>query len=174
MDSLQEKAIRIKLLILDVDGVLTDGKLFFDHDGNEYKSFHSQDGHGIKLLRQTGVEVAIISGRKSTAVTLRMNNLGISHVYQGHEDKRAAFQELLVKLSLNPEDIAYAGDDLLDLPIMSRVGLAIAVNNAVATVKQYAHWSTSRSGGEGAVREICDLIMQSQGHYDAIVDAYLK
>jgi 3-deoxy-D-manno-octulosonate 8-phosphate phosphatase (KDO 8-P phosphatase) len=174
MDSLQEKAARIKLLILDVDGVLTDGKLFFDHDGNEYKSFHSQDGHGIKLLRQTGVEVAVISGRKSPAVALRMNNLGISHVYQGHEDKRAAFQELLVKLSLNPEEIAYAGDDLLDLPIMSRVGLAIAVDNAVATVKHYAHWSTSRSGGEGAVREICDLIMQSQGHYDAIVDAYLK
>lgn len=174
MDSLQEKAARIKLLILDVDGVLTDGKLFFDHDGNEYKSFNSQDGHGIKLLRQTGVEVAVISGRKSPAVALRMNNLGISHVYQGHEDKRAAFQELLVKLSLNPEEIAYAGDDLLDLPIMSRVGLAIAVDNAADTVKLYAHWSTLRRGGEGAVREICDLIMQSQGHYDAIVDAYLK
>lgn len=168
-----EKAAHIKLLILDVDGVLTDGKLFFDHQGNEYKCFNAQDGHGIKLLRQTGVEVAVISGRKSPAVTLRMNNLGITHVYQGYEDKRPAFKELLDSLHITPIQAAYVGDDLLDLPVMSRVGLAIAVNDAVATVKQHAHWHTQRKGGQGAVREVCDLLMQAQGHYDAVVNAYL-
>lgn len=172
--NVEAKAKQIKLLILDVDGVLTDGKLFFDHQGNEYKSFHAQDGHGIKLLRQTGVEVAVISGRKSNAVTLRMNSLGINLVYQGHEDKRAAFQELLETLTLSPEQVAYIGDDLLDLPIMSRVGLAIAVNNAVATVKLYSHWQTTLCGGQGAVREACDLIMQAQNNYQAIVDNYLQ
>lgn len=174
MDAVYAKAAQIKLLTLDVDGVLTDGKLYFDHQGNEYKSFHAQDGHGIKLLRQTGVEVAVISGRKSSAVTLRMNNLGISHVYQGHEDKRAAFKDMLGKLNLGPRQVAYVGDDLLDLPVMVQVGLAVAVNDAVATVKAHAHWCTGRNGGQGAVREVCDLIMQAQGHYQAIVDAYLR
>ncbi|MDD2724071.1 MAG: 3-deoxy-manno-octulosonate-8-phosphatase KdsC [Methylovulum sp.] len=173
LSSLYAKASQIKLLILDVDGVLTDGKLFFDHEGNEYKSFHAQDGHGIKLLRQTGVEVAVISGRRSNAVSLRMNSLGIAHVYQGHEDKRAAFQELLATLKITPAQAAYVGDDLLDLPIMARAGLAIAVNDAVDTVKQHAQWHTQRNGGQGAVREVCDLIMQAQGHYDAIVETYL-
>ncbi|ASF47071.1 3-deoxy-manno-octulosonate-8-phosphatase KdsC [Methylovulum psychrotolerans] len=173
MEQAVTKAAAIRLLILDVDGVLTDGKLFFDQQGNEYKSFHAQDGHGIKLLRRTGVEVAVISGRSSPIVSLRMNALGISHVYQGHEDKRAAFAELLAKLALTPEQVAYVGDDLLDLPIMSQVGLAVAVHDAVATVKDLAHWHTSRCGGCGAVREVCDLIMQAQGHYDAIVDTYL-
>jgi len=171
--SLYAKANQIKLLILDVDGVLTDGKLFFDHEGNEYKSFHAQDGHGIKLLRQTGVDVAVISGRRSNAVGLRMNSLGIAHVYQGYEDKRAAFQELLLTLKITPEQTAYVGDDLLDLPIMMRAGLAIAVNDAVDTVKQHAHWHTQRNGGQGAVREVCDLIMQAQGHYNGIVESYL-
>ncbi len=169
-----EKAKKLKLLILDVDGVLTDGKLFFDNQGNEYKSFHAQDGHGIKLLRQTGVEVAIISGRKSIVVELRMKSLGINHVYQGYEDKRSAFAELINQLGLTPAQVAHVGDDLLDLPIMSRVGLSIAVNDATSTVKQHADWCTTRGGGQGAVREVCDLIMQAQGHFDDIVNAYLK
>ena len=122
-----EKAKKLKLLILDVDGVLTDGKLFFDNQGNEYKSFHARDGHGIKLLRQTGVEVAVISGRKSNSVALRMKNLGIEHVYQGHENKRAAFDEIIEKIGIKPDQAAHVGDDLLDLPIMIRVGLSIAV-----------------------------------------------
>ncbi len=174
LSKVSAQASRIKLLVLDVDGVLTDGKLFFDHQGNEYKSFHAQDGHGIKLLRQTGVEVAVISGRKSNAVSLRMESLGIAHVYQGHEDKRAAFQELLAALGIKPEQVAYVGDDLLDLPIMARAGLAIAVHDAIDAVKQHAHWCTRRCGGQGAVREVCDLIMQAQGHYDAIIESYLK
>lgn len=174
MQAVIEKARKLKLLILDVDGVLTDGKLFFDNQGNEYKAFHARDGHGIKLLRQTGVEVAIISGRKSSSVALRMQSLGIAHVYQGHENKLAAFNEMIEKLNISPEQAAHAGDDLLDLPIMMRVGLAIAVNDANFAVKQRADWCTTLPGGQGAVREICDLIMQAQGHFDEVVNAYLK
>lgn len=173
MQTIIEKAELIKLLILDVDGVLTDGRLFFDHQGNEYKSFHARDGHGIKLLRQTGVEIAIISGRSSLSVALRMKMLGIEHVYQGHENKRAAFSEIIEKLKLEPNQAAYVGDDLLDLPIMSRVGLSIAVSDANFAVKQRADWCTQLPGGQGAVREVCDLIMQAQGHFDDVVNAYL-
>ncbi len=169
-----EKAKKLKLLILDVDGVLTDGKLFFDGQGNEYKSFHARDGHGIKLLRQTGVEVAVISGRKSNSVALRMKNLGIEHVYQGHENKRAAFNEIIEKIGITPEQAAYVGDDLLDLPIMTRVGLAIAVSDANFAVKLRAVWCTTLAGGHGAVREVCDFIMQAQGNFDEVVNAYLK
>ena len=174
MQTIIEKAKKLKLLILDVDGVLTDGKLFFDNEGNEYKSFHARDGHGIKLLRQTGVEVAVISGRKSNSVALRMKSLGIEYVYQGHEDKRAAFKELLSKVGVTPDQVAHVGDDLLDLPIMTRVGLAIAVNDANFAVKEHADWCTSALGGNGAVREVCDFIMQTQGHFDDILNAYLK
>ncbi len=168
-----EKAKKLKLLILDVDGVLTDGKLFFDNEGNEYKSFHARDGHGIKLLRQTGVEVAVISGRKSNSVALRMKSLGIEHVYQGHENKVAAFNELIELMGIRPDQAAHVGDDLLDLPIMIRVGLAIAVNDANFAVKQHADWCTVLPGGQGAVREVCDFIMQAQGHFDEVLNAYL-
>ncbi len=167
------RAKKLKLLILDVDGVLTDGKLFFDPLGNEYKSFHAQDGHGIKLLRQHNVEVAVISGRTSHTVALRMQSLGIQHVYQGHENKLTAFQELLLALDINPEQTAHVGDDVLDLPIMCRVGLAVAVQDANPAVRDYAHWVTKRCGGQGAVREVCDLILQAQGHFDAILNTYL-
>lgn len=169
-----DKAKKIKLLILDVDGVLTDGRLFFDNQGIEYKAFHAQDGHGIKLLRQTGVEVAVISGRKSNSVAIRMKNLGIEHVYQGHENKTAAFAEIIEKMAIAPEQAAHVGDDLLDLPIMRRVGLSIAVQDANPVVKNYADWCTTRGGGQGAVREVCDFIMQAQGHFDEIVNAYLQ
>ena len=174
MQPIIDKAKKLKLLILDVDGVLTDGKLFFDNEGNEYKSFHARDGHGIKLLRQTGVEVAVISGRKSNSVALRMKSLGIEHVYQGHEDKRAAFNELLIKVGVTPEQVAHVGDDLLDLPIMTRVGLAIAVNDANFAVIKHADWCTSALGGNGAVREVCDFILQAQGHFDEVLNTYLK
>lgn len=169
-----EKAKKLKLLILDVDGVLTDGKLFFDNQGNEYKSFHARDGHGIKLLRQTGVEVAVISGRKSASVALRMKNLGIEHVYQGHEHKVAALNELIEKLAISPDQAAHVGDDLLDLPVMIRVGLAIAVNDACSAVRQRADWVTMLPGGQGAVREVCDFIMQAQGNYEAVLGTYLE
>ncbi len=168
-----EKIKQLKLLILDVDGVLTDGRLFFDYQGNEYKCFHARDGHGLKLLKQTGVEIAVISGRSSASVALRMKNLGIEHVYQGHENKRMAFNEILQNLQLRPEQVAHVGDDLLDLPIMTQVGFAIAVQDANFAVKQYADWCTETLGGQGAVREVCDLIMQVQGTFDKVLQGYL-
>lgn len=173
MQEIIRKAENVKLLILDVDGVLTDGRLFFDDQGREYKSFHARDGHGIKLLRRTGVEVAVISGRKSYSVELRMKSLGIEHLYQGQEDKIAAFGEVIESLSISADQTAYVGDDLLDLPVMSRVGLSIAVDDANFAVKEFADWCTNLSGGCGAVREVCDLIMQAQGNLDAVIKSYL-
>ncbi len=174
MDEITQKAKQLKLLILDVDGVLTDGRLFFDNDGGEYKSFHARDGHGIKLLRQTGVEVAVISGRKSPSVALRMKALGIQYVYQGHEHKIAAFNEIIEAMGIKPEQAAHMGDDLLDLPIMVRVGLSIAVNDANDSVKEYADWCTKTPGGLGAVREVCDFIMQAQGTFDDVLKRYMQ
>ncbi|MEY4719699.1 MAG: hypothetical protein RL563_2317 [Pseudomonadota bacterium] len=169
----QQKIKPLKLLILDVDGVLTDGRLFFDDQGREYKCFHARDGHGIKLLRQSGVEVAVISGRQSNSVAIRMQNLGVSLVYQGHENKRAAFSEILQQLQLLPEQVAHVGDDVLDLPVMTKVGFAVAVADANFAVKRHADWCTAANGGRGAVREVCDLIMQVQGTFDAALQAYL-
>lgn len=174
MQEIIEKARNLKLLILDVDGVLTDGRLFFDDQGKEYKCFHARDGHGIKLLRQSGVEVAAISGRRSNSVAIRMKNLGVEYVYQGHEDKVAAFNEIIQALSIKPEQVAHVGDDLIDLPIMTRVGLSIAVSDANFAVKEYADWCTETPGGLGAVREICDFIMQSQGTFEAVLQSYMQ
>lgn len=174
MKDIIEKAKKLKLLILDVDGVLTDGRLFFDDKGKEYKCFHARDGHGIKLLRQTGVEVAVISGRKSNSVALRMKSLGIEYVYQGHENKIAAFNDIIQSLSIEPEQAAHVGDDLLDLPVMTRVGLSIAVNDANDSVIEYADWCTKTPGGQGAVREVCDFIMQSQGTFESILKSYMQ
>ncbi len=174
LEQVLSKAKNLKLLILDVDGVLTDGRLFFDHQGNEYKCFHARDGHGVKLWRQSGVEVAVISGRKSASVALRMKQLGIELVYQGHENKLAALAEILDKLNIKAEQAAHVGDDLLDLPVMTRVGLAIAVNDANFAVKQHADCCTETNGGLGAVREVCDFIMQAQGSFPKVLDSYLQ
>lgn len=163
----------LKLLILDVDGVLTDGRLFFDQNGVEYKCFHARDGHGLKLLKQSGIEIAVISGRKSNSVAIRMQSLGIEHVYQGHENKRQAFQDVITQLQLSPDQVAHVGDDVLDLPIMTQVGFAVAVADANFAVKRYAHWCTETPGGMGAVREICDLILHVQGNFDAMLQNYL-
>jgi 3-deoxy-D-manno-octulosonate 8-phosphate phosphatase (KDO 8-P phosphatase) len=168
-----EQARRIRLLILDVDGVLTDGKLFFDYQGNEYKSFHARDGHGMKMLQQSGVVIAVISGRESPIVTLRMQSLGVTHVYQGQEDKRAAFNALLEKLALSSDEVAYVGDDVIDLPVMMHVGLAIAVADANEAVKACADWNTTLNGGVGAVREVCDLILQAQDKFEPLLEHYL-
>jgi len=167
-----ERAARIRLLICDVDGVLTDGRLFFTPDGQELKSFHARDGHGIKLLQRTGVETAVISGRHSPAVALRMDSLGVRHVYQGRESKLAPFEELLDLLALTPEQTAFVGDDLLDLPLMRRVGLAVAVSDAHFTITDNSHWRTTNPGGHGAVREVCDLIMHAQNTLPAIIESY--
>ncbi|WP_264435567.1 KdsC family phosphatase [Coxiella endosymbiont of Dermacentor marginatus] len=157
---LLNKFRQIKLLILDVDGVLTDGRLWYSADGEILKIFHAQDGLGIKRLLQAGVEIAIISSRENQeAVFQRANELGISHVFQGEHDKCIPYEKLLLQLKLNQKEVAYVGDDLPDLPVMQRVGVAIAVANAVPLVLSSAHWSTKKCGGEGAVREVCDLII---------------
>jgi len=168
-----DKAKEIRLVIFDVDGVLTDGTLFLDEQGQEYKSFHTRDGQGIKMLLDSGVEVAIISGRESESVTRRMDGLGISHVYQGQENKVAAFEALCLQLTLTSHQVAHVGDDLPDLPLMRRAGLAIAVDDAHFAVKRYAHWCTTQPGGRGAAREVCDLIMQAQNKLDVAINHYL-
>lgn len=169
-----EKAFKIRLLILDVDGVLTDGKLYFSAEGESLKVFSSLDGHGIKMLQATGVEVAIITGRESKALDLRMANLGIQHYFRGREDKINALDELLESLQLHDEQIAYLGDDLPDLPVIQRVGLGMAVANAYSFVKLHADWCTRNKGGDGAVREACDFIMDSQGTLQGALDQYLQ
>jgi 3-deoxy-D-manno-octulosonate 8-phosphate phosphatase (KDO 8-P phosphatase) len=174
MQDILDKAAQIKLLIFDVDGVLTDGRLFFGDDGQEYKAFHSRDGHGMKMLQASGVEIGIITGRTSKVVEHRMANLGVQHVYQGKHEKLPAFEELIAKLNLKPEQVAYMGDDVVDLPIMLRVGLAVATNDAHALVRKHAHWQSSHDGGQGAARDLCELIMQAQGTLDSAMQPYLK
>lgn len=173
MQEVLDKAKKIKLIIFDVDGVLTDGSLFYGDDGQEYKAFNSQDGHGMKMLQQSGVLVGIITGRTSDVVTHRMKNLGITHVYQGKLEKLPAYEELLEKLSLKPEQVAYVGDDVVDLPILIRAGLAIAVPGAHELAKRHSHWITTQKAGSGAAREICELIMKAQGTYEPAMEKYL-
>jgi 3-deoxy-D-manno-octulosonate 8-phosphate phosphatase (KDO 8-P phosphatase) len=172
LDILQ-KAKSIKLVIFDVDGVLTDGALFIGDDGQEYKAFNSKDGHGMVMLQNTGIKIAIITGRVSKVVEHRMADLGIEHVYQGHSDKLPAFKNLLGDLSISPQETAYVGDDVVDLPVLTRVGLAICVQDAHPRVKRYAHWVTENSGGRGAAREVCEMIMNAQGVLDVTIDRYL-
>jgi 3-deoxy-D-manno-octulosonate 8-phosphate phosphatase (KDO 8-P phosphatase) len=173
VQDIEAKAQEIKLVIFDVDGVLTDGSLYFGDDGQEYKSFNSRDGHGMKMLQFSGIEIGIITGRTSDVVRHRMQNLGVEHVYQGKQEKLPAFEELKAKLGLQENQIAYVGDDVVDLPIMRRVGLAIAVNDAHALVKQHAHWLTPSPGGRGAAREVCEMIMEAQGTLKPALDYYL-
>ena len=174
IEEAKSKANNIRLVIFDVDGVLTSGGLQFDNEGHEYKTFNSLDGHGIRMLLTSGIQVAIITGRKSEIVSHRMNDLGVDLIFQGYRDKRPAFEELLNKTQLTTDQIAYMGDDLPDLPVMSRVGLAIAVRNAHSFVKQNAHWITASAGGTGAVREATDFILQSQNLLDEMQASYLK
>ncbi|WP_457668385.1 3-deoxy-manno-octulosonate-8-phosphatase KdsC [Thiolapillus sp.] len=173
MQDILEKAAQIKLVIFDVDGVLTDGSLYLGDDGQEYKAFNSLDGHGMVMLQQTGVQIGIITGRTSKVVEIRMNSLGIQHLYQGQRDKRPAYSELKEQLGLDDSQIAYVGDDVVDLPVMSRVGLAIAVQDAHAFAMQHAHWITPSPGGKGAAREVCELIMEAQGHLHSHLESYL-
>jgi len=170
----QQKAIAVKLLVLDIDGVMTDGRLYFSAQGEALKVFNILDGLGIKLLRNSGVEVAIISGRSSEALSKRAADLGIKHLYQGREDKIQALTELLTVLDLSFNQVAHLGDDLPDLPVIRKVGLGMAVANAYALVKQHADWCTSAKGGEGAVREACDFIMSAQGTLDDALQPYLN
>ncbi|MES9906298.1 MAG: 3-deoxy-manno-octulosonate-8-phosphatase KdsC [Sedimenticola sp.] len=173
MQEIMERAARIRLVVFDVDGVLTDGSLYLGDDGLEYKAFNSKDGLGMKQLQKSGVEVAIITARSSHVVALRMESLGIKHVYQGKQQKLPAFEALRDKLALNNDQVAYVGDDVVDLPIMTRVGLSIAVGDAHQRVRQQAHWQTSLPGGRGAAREVCDLLMEAQGSLEGAMKQYL-
>lgn len=164
---IRARAARIKLAVFDVDGVLTDGKLWYAEDGHELKAFHVHDGLGMKRLLANGVEVAIITARLSPLVTERMAELGVAHVYQGQGDKLACFEQLRAALGLEAEAVSYCGDDLPDLKVMTRVGLAIAPANAHPWVSARAHWRTRNAGGAGAAREVCDLLIAAQGKAEA-------
>lgn len=168
-----EKAKNIQLLILDVDGILTTGALYYGNAGFEMRGFHIHDGLGIKLLQQTGVKIAIISGKNSEAVTRRMQELNINHVYLGHEDKLPVYHDLKKKLNLDDSQIAYMGDDLPDLPLLIHAGLAITVPQAPDIIKQHVDFVTTKKGGKGAVREVCELIMESQDQLTTILQYYL-
>lgn len=161
------RAARIRLAVFDVDGTLTDGRLWYGEDGRETKVFHAHDGLGLKRLQAYGVQVAIVTARISHAVALRAEELDITHLYQGQGDKRACLRELLDALKLTPVQAAFIGDDLPDLAPMRLAGLAVAVANAHPWVAEQAHWQTCNGGGMGAAREVCDLILHAQGHSDA-------
>ena len=171
---LAQRAAAVRLLVLDVDGVLNDGTLYFSDAGEQLKAFHIQDGLGIKLLRASGVQVAIVTGRRSAALEQRARELGVERLFQGAEDKLAAFSSLLAAHGLEPEQVACMGDDLPDLPLLTRCGLAVTVPEAPDAIRSRAHYVTRRGGGRGAVREVCELLMQAQGTLARALEDYLK
>ncbi len=173
MKNINDLAKNIKLVIFDIDGVLTTGALYFDNNGDEYKAFNSKDGHGIRMLLECGIDAAVITGRKSELVKHRMNDLGLTTIYQGYRDKRPAFKKLLAETGVKPEHIAYVGDDVVDLPVMTQVGLSVAVGDAHDFVKQHAHYVTKVKGGCGAGREIIELILDAQGLLQDKLNSYL-
>lgn len=164
----------IKLLILDVDGVLTDGSIILDNGNNEYKAFHVRDGHGIRMLIHAGIKVAIITGRYSKVVERRAHELGITDVFQKCLKKKAAYAQLLKQHSLKDHEVAYVGDDIIDAPIMAVVGLPVAVADAADEAKKYALMITKNRGGRGAVREITDFILKAKGLWKRIFDEYFE
>lgn len=174
MNDLVTRAAQIRCLISDIDGVLTDGRLYYNIHGEETKAFHVQDGLGLKLLMTAGIEVAVITATKNQIIDHRMKTLGVQHYFKGQIDKQAAFLELQKRLQLEPHAFAYIGDDLPDIAVMQQVGLSIAVENAVEEVKQITHWQTTRKGGKGAVREACDLILKAQDQFDNALKRYLS
>lgn len=164
----------IKLLLLDVDGVLTDGRIVYDHHGVEIKAFDVKDGHGIKMVQRAGIEVGIITGRTSEVVNVRARELGISIVHQGAKDKLLPYLQVLVGRGLVDEQVAYVGDDIVDLPILRRVGFAVAVADAVDDVKPLVDYVARRPGGRGAVREVCDLLLKNSGAWSEITARYFR
>ncbi|GJL81773.1 MAG: 3-deoxy-D-manno-octulosonate 8-phosphate phosphatase [marine bacterium B5-7] len=169
-----ERARTVKLLIVDVDGVLTDGSLYLTDTGMQFKAFHSRDGLGLKLIRNINIKTAIITARTSESVQLRVDELGIDHLYQGAQDKHTAFEELSSATGIEPRFACYVGDDIVDLPVMKRVGLSISVADAHPAVKEQSHWITPLAGGKGAVRQICDLLLYANGQYGKTISKYLN
>jgi 3-deoxy-D-manno-octulosonate 8-phosphate phosphatase (KDO 8-P phosphatase) len=172
-EEIRERAIRIKLLILDVDGVLTDGGLIWHADGKESKIFHVHDGHGIRLVQRAGIEVALLTGRSSQVVAHRAKDLGIKLVAQGSRNKLTDYEEMLRQRQLDDLDVAYVGDDLVDIPVFKRVGLAVAVAGSATYVNSHCHVTTQNQGGQGAVREICDFLLQAQGKWEEVTTPYM-
>jgi 3-deoxy-D-manno-octulosonate 8-phosphate phosphatase (KDO 8-P phosphatase) len=172
--SIERRASRIKLLLMDCDGVLTDGRLWLTEEGDDQKSFNTRDGLGLSLLHRTGLRSGIISGRNSRAVTRRAQELGIEFVRQGDPDKSEAFQQILQEAGVDENEVAFIGDDLNDIPLMQRAELAVAVADAVFEARSVAHYVTQASGGQGAVREVIELILKSQGRWSDLIDDYLK
>ncbi|NLI30464.1 MAG: 3-deoxy-manno-octulosonate-8-phosphatase KdsC [Nitrospiraceae bacterium] len=169
---LLERAKDIRLLILDVDGVLTDGSIILDNNGNELKAFHVRDGHGIKMLQKVGIEIAIITGRRADVVERRASELGIQHVYQGVLNKAAAYADLQEKTGIPASAIACVGDDIVDIPLLRRAALSVAVADATEETRAAAAYVTKARGGRGAVREVCDLILKATGKWDQLLNAY--
>jgi 3-deoxy-D-manno-octulosonate 8-phosphate phosphatase (KDO 8-P phosphatase) len=167
------RAARVRLMIFDVDGVLTDGTLYYSERGEELKAFNIRDGQGMKMLAGTGVRLAILSGRRSAALAQRAANLGIDLLYQGIDDKLAAFRELSGKLGLSAEQCGFVGDDLIDLPVLARCGFAASVADAAPQVLARVHYVTRAAGGRGAAREVCEFLMRAQGTLDAALSGYL-
>ncbi|MDH4007981.1 MAG: HAD-IIIA family hydrolase [Desulfuromonadales bacterium] len=165
---------RIKLLLLDVDGVMTDGRIIYLNDGGEAKAFDVKDGHGLKLVQRAGIKVGIITGRQSDIVARRAAELGIELVYQGAKDKMQPFMEILEKLGLNASEVAYVGDDLVDLPVMRLVGFSATVADASDDIKPYVDLVTSRPGGRGAVREVCDLLLKQSSLWTSVTSRYFE
>ncbi len=162
-EHLLERLVRIKLMVFDIDGVLTDGSLWYGDQGEVFKRFHVHDGHGLKMMLNSGIRVALITGRTSKIVSLRAAELGVADVMQDVRDKGQALSELVSRHFLSFQDVGFMGDDLIDIPAMQKVGFAASVPDAPIYIAQAAHWVSSKAGGQGAVRECCDLILASQG-----------
>jgi 3-deoxy-D-manno-octulosonate 8-phosphate phosphatase (KDO 8-P phosphatase) len=179
MNNISEKELfkiakDIKFLILDVDGVLTDGGIILDNEGNEFKTFHVRDGHGIKMLIRAGIHVAIITGRHSRVVERRAHELGVTELFQKCYDKIAAYKQIAEKYSLSDNEIAYVGDDIVDIPILKKAGFSVVVADADDEVKDVAVMVTKMRGGRGAVREVCDFLLKAKGLWKDIIDGYSK
>ncbi len=169
-----ERAKRVRLLIIDIDGVMTDGRIIYSIYGDELKFFDVTDGFGISLLRHAGIPTVIITAKKSRVVKMRARDMRVAKAYQGYLDKLVPFRHILKRFKVSPENICFIGDDLIDIPVLRRVGFAVAVPNAVDETKSAAHHITSKSGGRGAVREICDIILKSQGKWEAVAGRFIK
>jgi len=173
-EDIEHRARRVKLLLMDCDGVLTDGRLWLTADGDEQKAFHARDGQGISLLHRAGLKTGIISGRKSSAVERRAQELKMSYVRQYAKDKIKALEEILAEAEVSADECAYIGDDVADIPVMRRVGFAVAVADAVEETKAAAHYVTNLNGGHAAVREVTDLILEAQGRWEELMQRYLS
>ncbi len=174
IEDARSRASQVRLMIFDVDGVLTDGSLHFGSDGELIKTFNVLDGQGIRLLQNAGIATAIISARQSALVQRRASDLGVSHVHQGVHDKRVAFEQLMTQTGIAASHCGFIGDDVIDLPILLRAGFAASVPNGHAEVRQRVHYITAAYGGRGAVRELCDFILKAQGKYEAALVPYLS